>query len=171
MREPFRLTPYDIRQQQFTRSFRGFEPREVDEFKQQVAEEVERLVREAAHAQERLRLVEEQLTVYREREAAMNEALVAAQQLRGEVRAQAEREAALVLREAEAEAARVLERGRHDERLVRERADSAARQLASYLAGFRALLHRHLGELDGLASQQALPPELQIAAPTGSEGA
>jgi cell division initiation protein len=80
----------------------------------------------------------------------MNEALVAAQQLRVETRQQAEREAELLLREARAEAERIVAGAKHDEELVRERADSAARQFAAYVASFRSLLERHLGEVDGL---------------------
>jgi hypothetical protein len=33
---------------------------------------------------------------------------------------------------------------------VRERADSVARQFSSYVASFRTLLERHLGEVDGM---------------------
>ena len=64
----------------------------------------------------------EQLRAFRERDKAINEALVSAQQLRGEIREQAEREAQLILREARAEARAQLDgsaqrdppaRGRH----------------------------------------------------------
>ena len=68
----------------------------------------------------------------------MNEALVAAQQLRADSREQAEREAELVLREASAEAQRIVQQAQQDEVTVRERADAAARQFTAYVAGFRA---------------------------------
>jgi hypothetical protein len=55
-----------------------------------------------------------------------------------------------VLREARAEAERIMERARHEEAVVRARADGAARQFTAYVASFRALLERHLGEVDGL---------------------
>lgn len=153
MKEAFRLTPLDIRQQQFSRALRGYQTSEVDEFKLQTAEELERLTRDLSQYQDQLRAVEEQLRGFRERERAMNEALIAAQQLRADLRGQAEREAELVLREARAEAERIVERGRQEERAVRERADGAARQFTAYLASFRALLQRHLGEIDGLQTQ------------------
>ncbi|HET6798028.1 MAG TPA: DivIVA domain-containing protein, partial [Gemmatimonadales bacterium] len=92
---------------------------------------------------------------YRDRERAMNEALVAAQQLRVDSREQAEREAELVLREARAEADRIMERARQEEAVVRQRADGAARQFSTYVASFRALLERHLGEVDGLQRRPA----------------
>jgi DivIVA domain-containing protein len=146
----FHLTPLDVRSQEFARALRGYDRAQVDEFKLAMSEELERLLRDRAQHEERLRSTQEQLRAYQDRERAMNEALVAAQQLRVDSREQAEREAELVLREARVEAERIMDRARQEEALVRERADGAARQFSAYVASFRALLERHLGEVDGL---------------------
>jgi DivIVA domain-containing protein len=158
----FHLTPLDVRSQEFTKAFRGYDRNQVNEFKLTISDELERLLRDRAQYEERLRSAQEQLRGFRDRERAMNEALVAAQQLRVDSKAQAEREAELLLREAKAEAERIIERAHQDEALVRERADVATRQFASYVASFRTLLERHLGELDGLqrrAGPGSPPPE------------
>ena len=65
----------------------------------------------------------EQLRAFRERDKALNDALVSAQQLRGEVREQAEREAQLILREAQAEGERIIETARADVRRMEEELD------------------------------------------------
>jgi DivIVA domain-containing protein len=164
----FHLTPLDVRSQEFQRAFRGYDSAQVDEFRLAVSDELERLLRDRAQHEERLRSAQEQLRAFRDRERAMNEALVAAQQLRVDSRAQAEREAELVLREAKAEAERILERAHQEEAVVRERAAGAARQFTTYVASFRALLERHLGEVDGL--QRRTGPEvsdLRGEAPAG----
>jgi DivIVA domain-containing protein len=148
--DAFRLTPLDVRTQEFVGALRGYERAQVDHFKLQVAEELERLTRDRMQAEERLRSAQEQLKVFRERERAMNDALVAAQQLREDSREQAEREAELVLKEAQAEARRIIAQAQQDEVSVRARADSAARQFTAYVAGFRSLLQRQLTELDVL---------------------
>jgi DivIVA domain-containing protein len=149
--DAFRLTPLDVRTQQFVRGFRGYDRPQVDEFMRRVSEELDRLLRENAQHEERLRSAQDQLRVYRDRERAMNEALVAAQQLRTDTREQAERQAEQLLREARTEAERIVARARQDEQMVRDRSDSAVRQFTAYVASFRALLERHLGEVDGLA--------------------
>jgi DivIVA domain-containing protein len=154
----FHLTPLDVRSQEFQRAFRGYDRAQVNEFKLAVSDELERLLRDRAQHEERLWSAQEQLRAFRDRERAMNEALVAAQQLRVDSRAQAEREAELVLREANAEAERILERARQEEAVVRDRAAGAARQFTAYVASFRALLERHLGEVDGL--QRRTGPEV-----------
>jgi DivIVA domain-containing protein len=154
----FHLTPLDIRSQEFTRALRGYDRNQVNEFKLAISEELERLLRDRAQYEERLRGLQEQLRTFRDRERAMNEALVAAQELRVDSRAQAEREAELVLREAKMEADRILERARQEESMVRERSDGAVRQFTAYVASFRTLLERHLGEVDGL--QRRTGPEV-----------
>ena len=96
----------------------------------------------------------EQLSVYRERERAMNEALVAAQQLREETRAAAQREAQVIVREAEAEARRVVEEARAAQGEVQRQSADVERQFQAYVAGFRALLERQLAELRALDGQR-----------------
>lgn len=159
--EFFRLTPLDVRTHDFVRAVRGYDRAQVDQFKIQVAEELERLVRDRLQAEERLKSAQEQLRAYRERERAMNEALVAAQQLRADSREQAEREAELVLKDARAEAHRIVEQARQEEISIRQRAETAARQFSAYLAGFRALLQRQLAELDVLEGHNRTIVDLQ----------
>jgi len=151
MMEPgFQLTPNEVRGQQFGTSFRGFDRMEVEAFRDRVAEELDRLLRERIQIDERTRNAQEQLRAFRERERAMNDALIAAQQLRADAKQAAEREAEAVIREARAEGERIVDRARMDERQVRERAETAARQFTAYVAAFRALLERQIAELDVL---------------------
>ena len=146
----FHLTPLDVRRQEFRRSLRGYEPLGVEDFRMRVADELERVLREKSVLEERVAALTEQLRVFRERETAMNEALVAAQQLREETRSAAEREAQVILREAEAEGRRQLDAAQRGEQDAHERLAEVQRQFAGYLAGFRALIERQLAELRAL---------------------
>lgn len=159
--DAFTLTPHDVRAQQFRRAFRGYDAIEVEAFQARVADELDRQVRDRLQLEERVRNMQEQLRAFRERERAMNDALLAAQQLRHDTHAAAERDAAAVLRDARAEGERIVEHARTDERLVRERAESAARQFSAYTAAFRALLERQLAELDVLESHSRTIVEVQ----------
>ena len=130
----FHLTPLDVRRQEFRRSLRGYEPLGVEDFRMRVADELERVLREKSVLEERVAAMTEQLRVFRERESAMNEALVAAQQLREETRAAAEREAQVIVREAEAEGRQRVDAAKSDEGHLRERMAEVQRQFAGYLA-------------------------------------
>ena len=162
MTEPnFQLTPNEVRGQQFGTSFRGFDRAEVESFRDRVAEELDRLVRERIQLDERTRNAQEQLRAFRERERAMNDALLAAQQLRHDAQAAVEREADIVMRKAALEAEKIVERSRIEELLVRERAETAARQFSAYVTAFRSLLERQLAELDVLESHSQTIVQVQ----------
>jgi DivIVA domain-containing protein len=160
--DAFHLTPHDIRAQEFQTGMRGYNRVQVDEFKLRVSEEVERLLRERLQWEERLKNMQEQLRAFRERERAMNEALIAAQQLRADARVQAEREAESILREAKGQAQLVIAAAEQDEQNVRERFDAAQRQFSAYLSNFRALLERQLAEVDGLQAHTQVQNEMVL---------
>ena len=84
--EAFHLTPLDVRRYDFGRALRGYDPARVDQFRDQVADELERLARVNQDLDQKARSFHEQLRAFRDRDRALNEALVAAQQMRQETR-------------------------------------------------------------------------------------
>ena len=160
--ETFHLTPHDVRAQEFQRVLRGFDPAQVEDFKTRLSEELDRLLRHRVATDERLKGMVEQLRSYRERERALNDALVAAQQLRADAQAAAERDAEMTVREAQheaekllqearQEAIRVLEAARQEEGRIRSGLEAAERQYTGYLTSFRTLLERQLADVEVLA--------------------
>ena len=148
--DAFNLTPLDIRKQEFRKTLRGYDTLGVEDFRMRVAAALERAIRERQILEERVSALTEQLRVFRERERAMNEALVAAQQLRQDTRASAEREGQVIVREAEAAAKRLLDEARIAESAVQSKMAETERQYQQYMGGFRALLERQIAELRAL---------------------
>jgi len=153
MDEAFHLTPLDVRRYDFGRALRGYSPARVDQFRDQVAEELERLTRINQDLDAKARSFHEQLRAFRERDKALNDALIAAQQLRDDVRGQAEREAQLIIREAQGEAERVIETARAEVRRMEEELDNLDRSRRTYLAQMRTLIARQLSEVEASDSQ------------------
>jgi len=152
--EAFTLTPLDIRKQEFRKSLRGYETLAVEDFRIRVADALERANRDRQVLEERVSALTEQLRVFREREHAMNDALVAAQQLRLETRDSAEREGQVIVREAQADAKRLLDEAKTAQSAVAARMAETERQFQQYVGGFRALLERQLAELRALDGQK-----------------
>jgi DivIVA domain-containing protein len=145
--DTFHLTPLDVRRYDFGSAFRGYDRERVDQFREQVAEEMERLSRLNQDLDTKARGFHEQLRAFRDRDKAINEALVSAQQLRSDMREQAEKEAELVLREARAEGERLIEETRAEMRRLEEQVAATQRTHRSYVAQLRALAERHLAEV------------------------
>lgn len=169
MDEAFHLTPLDVRRYDFGRALRGYSPERVDQFRDQVAEELERLTRINQDLDAKARSFHEQLRHFREKDKAMNDALVSAQQLRGELREQAEKEAQLIIREAQAEGDRLLEAAKGDVRRMQEELDSLDRSRRTYLAQMRTLIARQLSEVEASDSTPAAPSSRSSGKSQGSQ--
>lgn len=152
----FHLTALDARRYDFGNALRGYDRSRVDQFRDQVAEELERLARSNQELDQKARNFHEQLKAFRERDKALNEALVSAQQLRGEIREQAEREAQLIVREAQQEADRQLQSVRDEVARAQQELQGLWRSRRSYVAQLRNQLERQLAELNS-TEQEALP--------------
>lgn len=151
--DSFHLTPVDIRHREFVRAMRGYDIASVEDFKRQVADELERLIRVNQDLEAKARGFHEQLRAFRERDKALNDALVSAQQLRSEIREQAERESQLILREARADGERIVDAARAEiERLQRE-IDQLDRARRAYLAHMRTIAERQLAEIEAASAE------------------
>ena len=153
--EAFHLTPLDVRRYDFGSALRGYNRARVDQFRDQVAEEMERLTRINQDLDAKARSFHEQLRHFREKDKAMNDALVSAQQLRGDLKEQAEKESQLIIREAEQEGEKIREQARADVRRMQEELDSLDRSRRTYLAQMRTLIARQLSEVEANDSAPA----------------
>ena len=153
--EIFHLTPLDVRRYEFGRVLRGYDPERVDQFREQVADELERLVRLNQELEQKARSFHDQLKSFRERDKALNEALIHAQQLRSELREQAEKESSLLLREAQQQAEIILTNAQQGIRSLEDELAALDRFRRNYLAQMRVFVERQLAEI---AAAEAQPP-------------
>ena len=156
-----KLTPLDIRHKEFKRGMRGYVDGEVDEFLDEVADEFERLFKENIELSERGESLQEKLDQYRNLEETLQNTLVAAQRSAEELRANAQKEAQLIMSEAELKAREMVNQSYADKQTGRE-ADRRAAQAAEedFRFKFRSLLEgyaKQLAEADAEATKKAEP--------------
>src|SRR5690625_5944557 len=102
------LTPLDIHNKQFARSFRGYDEDEVNEFLDQVIKDYELAIRESEAANERVIEWEEKLGHFMNIEKTLNKSILVAQETAEEVKAHARKESKLIVKEAEKHADRIV---------------------------------------------------------------
>jgi DivIVA domain-containing protein len=165
--EMFHLTPVDVRRTEFPKAMRGYDKDRVDHFREQVADELDRLTRQNADLDAKVKSSLEQLREFRERDRALNEALVSAQQLRAESRDQAEREAELIRKEAHAEAERIVQSAYLEAARMEEQILALARMRRGYVKQFRVMLERQLAEI---AAEEDVPdPDTSVVTGRGND--
>lgn len=146
--DSFHLTPIDVKRYDFGTALRGYDKVRVEQFRDQVAAELERMTRVNMEMEAKARGFHEQLRAFRERDKALSEALVSAQQIGAQTRDQAEREAQLILREARANGERAVEEARAEIRRLQSTIEHLERMRRAHVAQLRALVQRHLTEID-----------------------
>jgi cell division initiation protein len=155
------LTPLDIRKKagDFKKGMLGYDTAEVEDFLRLAADRFEELVKEnlaltkeVAALKERSERLQQQVSTHEERQNAVQEALIMAQKLREDVRAQAERDAELSKQKAEAEIKRstaAAQRGLED---AKRRLGELELRRQVFLQSFRAFLQK---ELDQVKTEEA----------------
>lgn len=139
-----RITPVDIRQQQFsTRMFRGYDVQEVDAFLEDVAEDYEQLVKENSLLKEQLTALEERMRGVEERERTLQETLISAHRVTEEMKEAAKRDAQLLLRETEVEREKLLEAARAEEAKIKNEVLALQRVRRQLFEGLRATIEMY----------------------------
>jgi len=112
------LTPVEIRHITFGRSALGYKPQAVDRLLAEIAASFEDVWRERADLADKVEHLEGELQRFRELEALLRATLVSAERASNDMKAQARKEADLVVAEAHAEAREIVRRAaQENERL------------------------------------------------------
>jgi cell division initiation protein len=139
-----RISPQDIRQQQFTvKMVRGFDPQEVDAFLEDVAEDYESVLKETALLKEQIAVLEERSRGINDLERTLQDTLVTAQRLSEDIKGSAKREAQMIVQEAELRCDKMLEEARTEEARIRTDLQTLKRLRRQVMEDFRSTLERY----------------------------
>lgn len=143
-----RITPIEIQQHQFKSRLFGYDTAAVDHFLEMLADELERLHKQNNELKESLARTRTALEQMRDREKALQETLMTAQQVTEELKENARKEAAIAVAEAHLEGEQVI-KDASDRRLqlINEIQD-LKRQKISFESGLRSMIEGHLKLLE-----------------------
>jgi len=95
------LTPLEIQKQTFSRAIKGYTVDEVRGYLHLVAEEIERLVKDVDRLSRENAMLRDELDDHNQRERILKDTLLSAQKVSEDVRANARKEAELIVKDAE----------------------------------------------------------------------
>jgi len=160
-----RITPLDVRKQEFKRGMRGYDSDEVRAFLSTLADEYEAVLVDNKQLRERVLEQDEKLAEYRNLEKTLRDTLMTAERVTQEARDTARKEGELVLKEAHQKVDRVLAEGHTRLNELRREALAVHREKETYLGRFRNLAeaqihfveqhHSDFVDLDGRLLDQA----------------
>jgi cell division initiation protein len=138
------LTPLDIQNREFKRSFRGYNEDEIDSFLDQVIKDYEQLYRENVELKETIERISSKLENYQHMENTLHSTLVIAQETAEEVKLNAKKESELVMKEAEIQAQRMIDEATSKVRRMTGEYEEINKQLQIYRTRMKTLLQAQL---------------------------
>jgi cell division initiation protein len=153
-----KVTPLEIRQQQFPVRFRGLDPTEVDKFLELIAGEMEVLMRENGRLRESLARKDQDIQRLQHGEDELKKALATIQQIRDEWIGRAEKQAEQTLSDAEQRAQQMLLEAEKRLEALQHDVEKVKRQRRQLLSQMRDMLEQHLRLLDETESEPAEAP-------------
>jgi len=139
-----RITPMDIEQQEFTRSFRGYNEEEVDDFLDKIVKDYEELINENLRLNEEIERMQEKLKEFSQIEETLRSALLNAQKSAEEMKERVESEAKIIIEKAELEAKSLKQQVFQRENLVKNEIDNLRRYKYNFKEKFKSMLNLYL---------------------------
>jgi cell division initiation protein len=135
-----KLTPLEVRRQQFKKVLRGYDPVEVDTFLEMLAGEIEHYIKESKELQDKLMEMEVQLRDYKNMEKTLQQTLLQAQEASGKSIENSRKEAQLIVQEAELKAQQILDKARQDFSHIKDEIGSLKARKESIISRLKVLL-------------------------------
>jgi cell division initiation protein len=142
------ITPIDIQQQRFKTRALGYDKAGVDSFLEQIADELERFALEVQRLKEDLARTRSALDEMKEREVTLKEALLTTQRMTDELKANARKEAEIIVAEAELQGEKILGEARERHLGLLSEIQELRRQKISFESGLRSVVESHMRLLE-----------------------
>lgn len=149
-----KLTPLDIRKQEFPQRFRGYDADEVDTFLDLIAADMEQLLNDRGSLQDRAATLESQLGEFKEIEKSLRDALVMAEKMSSEAQENAQRRIDSMLREAEVKSISIIAEAEARGRDILSSAESRRRALVLQIEALESQMKYALSRFRSLLDDQ-----------------
>jgi cell division initiation protein len=146
-----RITPLDVRKQEFRKIMRGLDANEVYAFLSTVADEYEAVLNDNKALRERLLELDDKVQEYRSIERTLRDTLLTAERVTVEAKDNARREATLIVKEAQLEAQKALRDITAEGARLRQEVQRLRSQRDAYLAKMKVVAESHVKFIESAA--------------------
>lgn len=109
-----KISPIEIRQQEFQKKMRGFDPDEVKSFLERLADDIDELHKENESLKAELEKANEQLAEFKKIEKNLQDTLLKAQDSSAKSFEASKKQTSLMIKEAELKASQIIEKAREN---------------------------------------------------------
>jgi cell division initiation protein len=143
-----KLTPIDVKSQQFATRWKGYAQEEVRQFLDMVTSDLEELTSENNLLKDEAKRLRADLEEHIRREKTLRETMLTAQQMTKEIEEKATKRAEIIIAEAELKGEKVIDAAHRRGAKIAESIIELKRQRVGLESALRATLQSHLSMLD-----------------------
>jgi len=147
------ISPLDIRNQIFKKRMRGYDPDEVKQFLDAVADRMEQMLKTMEGRDKEVIALREKTEVYAQMEQTLRDTLLTAQKIGADSRVNAEQSAHNIVKEAEIEAKRRLAEASGRVEAIGRNHDILRSETIAMVAKLRSLAEAQISFLDGIREE------------------
>lgn len=142
------ITPLDIQNKKFKKSFSGFDQTEVNLFLQEMIEDYEAMYKENISHKEKINLLTDQLNQFKTLEETLKTTLLVAQKSADELTLNARNKAEIIIDNAEEKGQKIVDKRKEDVKHIQEEYEFLKKELFIFKTRFSSFLQSQLTSLD-----------------------
>jgi len=142
------ITPLDIQNKNFKKTFRGFSPKEVNSFLNEMIDDYERMYKENIEYKDKINMLTDQIRQFQTMEETLKSTLLVAQQAADEVTVNARNKAEIIIENAEDTGRRIIDQSREDVRSIKDEYEHLQKELFIFKTRYESFLKSQLFSLD-----------------------
>jgi cell division initiation protein len=148
-----RLTAMDITSKEFKKTLRGFDPDEVDEFLNQIADSYEEMYKENSTLKERNVILKEKIEHYAHIEETIQNTLVLAQNAAEQAKQSAKKEAELMIKNANDSAQKIIDKANEDVVKINNDYDRIKQEFVKFRSKYRTFINAQMDMFNSLENE------------------
>lgn len=146
-----KISPIEIRQQEFQKKMRGYDPDEVQSFLEKLSDDLDELQKENENLKEELEQANQQIAEYKKIEKNLQDTLLKAQDSSTKSLEASKKQTALMIKEAELKAQQIIDKAREN-----------ANEIRNAVVNLREEKDLIIAKLKAIVSSQANLLELKV---------
>lgn len=154
------ISPMELNNKEFKRSFRGYDIDDVDDFLEQVIEDYEKLYKENAGLREKIDSLSERLNHYTAIESTLQNTMVMAQSAADQVKSNSQKEAELIIKNANDTAQRIIDQAHTEVVKIASEYERIKQEFQVFKSKYKTFIQNQLDLLSDIDISQNEPPAI-----------
>jgi len=160
-----KLSPLNIKKQEFGKKMKGYDTNEVSAFLERVAEDFEIMQKENEELKKELELANSRNAEFRKIEKNLQDTLLKAQETAARASESAKKQTSLMIKEAELKALQITERARLSANELRNAVESLKQEKEVLVAKLKAIVNSQISLIEKTFSEQEEPADMSKRIP------